>query len=59
MPEENGIYYAKDIFISQVDLFLLDYEIFVEKFEKLKERLGNNYIDLLGEDCFLIDIMYE
>ena len=56
---DNGIYYAKDIFISQVDLFLLDYEIFVEKFEKLKERLGNNYIDLLGEDCSLIDIMYE
>ena len=56
---DNGIYYAKDIFISQVDLFLLDYEMFVEKFEKLKERLGNNYIDLLGEDCSLIDIMYE
>lgn len=54
-----GVYYAKDIFISQVDLFLLDYEVFVEKFEKLKLKLGNNYVDLLGENCALIDVMYE
>ena len=54
-----GIYYAKDIFISQADLFLLDYDLFVEKFEKLKQKLGYDYIDMLGEDCSLIDIMYE
>ena len=55
----NGIYYAKDIFISQVDLFLIEYDTFVEKFEKLKNKLGDNYVDVLGEDCSLIDIMYE
>ena len=54
-----GVYYAKDIFLSQVDLFLLDYNLFMEKFEKLKEKLGDNYIELLGDDCSLIDIMYE
>ena len=54
-----GVYYAKDIFISQADLFLLDYDLFVQKFEKLKQKLGENYIDMLGEDCSLIDIMYE
>ena len=54
-----GVYYAKDIFISQTDLFLLNYDLFVEKFEKLKQKLGENYIDMLGEDCSLIDIMYE
>lgn len=54
-----GVYYAKDIFISQADLFLLDYDLFVEKFEKLKQKLGDNYIDMLGEDCSLIEIMYE
>ena len=54
-----GVYYAKDIFLSQVDLFLLDNNLFMEKFEKLKEKLGDNYIELLGDDCSLIDIMYE
>ena len=54
-----GVYYAKDIFISQADLFLLNYDLFVEKFEKLKNKLGNNFIAMLGEDCSLIDSMYE
>jgi len=54
-----GVYYAKDIFISQADLFLLDYDLFVKKFEKLRNKLGDDYIDMLGEDCSLIDIMYE
>ena len=55
----NGIYYAKDIFISQVDLFLMEYDLFVDKFEKLKEKLGDNYIKLLAEDTSLIDDMYN
>jgi len=54
-----GVYYAKDLFVSQADLFLLNYDMFVYKFEKLKNKLGENYITLLGEDCSLIDIMYE
>jgi len=54
-----GVDYAKDIFINQADLFLLDYDLFVEKFEKLKNKLGNNFINMLEEDCSLIDIMYE
>lgn len=55
----NGIYYAKDIFVGQVDLFLMEYDLFVEKFEKLKRELGKNYIELLAEDSSLIDIMYN
>lgn len=54
-----GVYYAKDIFVSQADLFLMDYDLFVQKFQRLKNKLGENYIELLGEDCSLIDEMYE
>lgn len=55
----SGIYYAKDIFVGQVDLFLMEYDLFVEKFEKLKRELGDNYVELLGEDSELIDIIYN
>lgn len=55
----TGIYYAKDLFLNSADLFLLPYEIFVEKFEHLKTVLGNEFIDKLGEDSSLIEIMYE
>lgn len=56
---KEGVYYAKDIFISQADLFLLDYSLFIEKFEKLKNKVGKDYIEKLGEDCSIIDIMYN
>lgn len=55
----NGIYYAKDLFLSSLDLFLLDKEEFIKKFEKLKQRLGDNFVDELAEDSSLIEIMYE
>ena len=39
--------------------FLLPADEFIKKFEKLKNKLGNDYIDKLGEDISLIEIMYE
>ncbi len=55
---ENGIYYAKDILLNSLDLFLLDSNVFIEKFEILKKKLGENYIEKLGEDISLIELMY-
>ncbi|MGM9878714.1 MAG: hypothetical protein ACI31R_01655 [Bacilli bacterium] len=57
--EENGIYYAKDLFLSSLDLFLLPSSEFVARFERLKNKLGNDFVDKLGDDCSLIEIMYE
>ena len=57
--DKNGIYYAKDLILSSLDLFLLPADEFIKKFEKLKNKLGNDYIDKLGEDISLIEIMYE
>ena len=34
--KDNGIYYAKDLFISSLDLFLLPSDNFIDQFEKLK-----------------------
>ena len=57
--KNNGTFYAKDLFLSSLDLFLLPYEEFKNRFEYLKIKLGSNYIDKLGEDTSLIEIMYE
>ena len=56
---DNDVYYAKDLLISSLDLFLLPYEEFIKRFERLKERLGNDFVDKLVEDTSLIEIMYE
>ncbi len=57
--DNNGIYYAKDLLLNSLDLFLLSFDDFVKEFEKLKTRLGNDYVEKLGEDSSLIEIMYE
>lgn len=56
---KNGVYYAKDLFLTSLDLFLYPYKEFLKKFEYLKNKLGDNYVDKLGEDSSLIEIMYE
>lgn len=57
--EGNGIYYSKDLLLNSLDLFLLPFDDFVRQFEKLKIRLGNDFVEKLGEDISLIEIMYE
>ena len=57
--ENNGIYYAKDLFLTSLDLFLYPLDYFIRKFEILKEKLGDDFVNKLGEDSSLIEIMYE
>ncbi len=57
--QENNVYYAKDLLLSSLDLFLLPVEEFINHFEKLKTILGTDFVDKLGEDSSLIEIMYE
>ena len=56
---ENKVYYWKDLLLTSLDLFLLPYDVFTTKFEKLKSKLGKNFVENLGEDISLIEIMYE
>lgn len=56
---ENNVYYAKDLLLSSLDLFLLPSLEFIKKFEKLKVQLGSNYVEKLEEDTSLIEIMYK
>lgn len=57
--EKNDVYYAKDLVISSLDLFLLPAEDFIKQFEKLKNKLGNDFAEKLGKDSSLIEIMYQ
>ena len=57
--EDNNVYYIKDLLINSLDLFFLSPDEFITRFEKLKARLGEDFVDKLGEDASLIEIMYE
>lgn len=56
---DNGIYYVKDLFIENLELFLLEKDMFIEKFEKLKQEVGNDYIEIIGRDSSFLEIMYK
>lgn len=56
---DNMVYYAKDLLLSSLDLFLLPEDEFIKKFENLKNKLGPDFVEKLGEDISLIEIMYE
>ena len=49
----NGIYFAKDLVVDYLDMFINDYEDFKTKFEELKNSLGSNYIEALENDSTL------
>lgn len=55
----NNVYYAKDLFMLYLDLFLMPKDEFIRKFENLKRILGNDYVSKLGENFSLIEVMYE
>lgn len=50
---------CKGFVLLAFDLFLLPCEGFIKNFEGLKSRLGNDYVNKIGENFSLIDIMYE
>ena len=49
----NGIYFVKDLVVDYLDMFINDYEDFKVRFEKLKNSLGSNYIEVLEKDSTL------
>lgn len=55
----DGVYYALDIFLAYLDLFLIPHEEFINKFEIIKSHLGSEYISKLEKDSSLIEMMYE
>ena len=56
---EQGIDFAKDIFIERLELFLMDNKEFIEKFEMIKQEIGNNYVEIIEENTEILDKMYQ
>ena len=56
---KNGVYYIKDLLLNSLDLFLLPSDEFINRFEKLKYKLGVDFVERLGEDTSLIEYMYN
>lgn len=52
------VYFAKDILLEYLDLFLIDYDEFKNLFESLKRDLGSDYIEKLEQDISLLETYF-
>ena len=52
------VYFAKDILLEYLDLFLTDYAEFKNLFERLKRDLGSDYIEKLEQDISLLETYF-
>ena len=56
---DKGVYYARDILDERLELFFLDCDEFIKRFEELIGKIGDNYVDVIGEDSSYLDMMYK
>jgi len=57
--KKEKIYFIEDIILQYVDLFVLPFEEFIEKFEKLKEKYSANFVEYLAYHLNILEEMYD
>ena len=53
--KEYHFYYINDIILNYIEIFSLDKEEVEQKIKELKEKFGNNYVYLIGDDMRALD----
>lgn len=55
--KNENVDFIEDILVFYLDLFLYDFDVFKERFEKIKLKYGENYIDLIGKNMQILEEM--
>ena len=50
--------YIEDIIEDYLDLFIIDYDIFKDKLDKLNNKYNNMFLDLASSDMNLLEEFY-
>ena len=57
--QDSNIDFIYDILAYYTDLLVFDITEFIQKFEKIKYKYGNNYNEIIGHDLSILEQMYE
>ena len=57
--ESKKVYFIKDMIVCYLDLFIIEYEEFVHKFNNLCNNLGENAIYIIGNDITLLEQIFN
>ena len=55
--KNNNFYFINDIYLNYLEIFNLDYEEVFNKLEILKNKLGNNYNYIIGNDMRYLEFL--
>lgn len=55
--KNNNFYFINDIYLNYLEIFNLDYEEVFNKLEILKNKLGNNYNYIIGNDMRCLEFL--
>lgn len=55
--QKNQIYFIEDILIQYLDLFLMEKEQFIKKFEILKLKYSYNFVEILAHNLNILEEM--
>ncbi len=56
---QNDCDYIDELFEDYLDLFTIDYELFVKKFERCNKKYNNQYLQLASENMNLLEEMFN
>ena len=55
--KNKNFYFINDIYLNYLEMFNLDYEEVFNKLEILKNKLGNNYNYIIGNDMRYLEFL--
>lgn len=53
--ENENVDYIDELLEDYLDLFVIDYNEFKNRFEKLKEKYGNNLVENIANDLTILE----
>lgn len=55
----EGCNYIEDLLEDYLDIFIIDYDEFVRKYNILNKKYNNRYLELISEDMDLLEELFE
>lgn len=55
--KEYNFYFIDDIILNYLEIFQMDYDFVKEKLLFLKEKLGNNFVYIIGSDMRYLEFI--
>jgi len=57
--KDNGFYFIEDIILKYLEIFSMDYDDVFKGIKLLKEKLGNNFVSIVGNDMNYLNTLLE